>query len=200
MCKKSNKLRKNKCHNRKHRKKYAKRARFKNRKQRRSITGRKPSATPSPSSSSTVRQTEQTSSPTRTRASINPTIVVTPERPTHSTNQSSPATNQSSPATNGSFSHLHCFAKKEKRSHYDQKRLRNTISFLYEYNYHHDYTKGILKLEGNGGVYSQINQHLILKHNHSNTIKNVVKDTQEAIANYELYEPDRKIYTKKNYT
>ena len=42
MCKKSNKLRKNKCHNRKHRKKYAKRARFKNRKQRRSITGRKP--------------------------------------------------------------------------------------------------------------------------------------------------------------
>jgi hypothetical protein len=204
--------RRNVAHFRKSRKKRGKRNSLTNRKRRRSVTGRKPirHTTSSSSSSNTPLSNNQTTTnhtfsvttnnqsknkTNRTDVTFPPVTIVSPTK--------IPTRNITSLSNNLAPSHRtpsddNQLNLRPIKSFHDQMRLRSTISFVYEFNYHANYVAGKIPLEGTKGVFYFINKSLMLKSNYYKTIKKVVLDTQHAIDNDCLYEPERVVYTKKH--
>ena len=83
---------------------------------------------------------------------------------------------------------------KGMKSWIDQRRLKESISFIYEFTYHPLYVEGTLDLYGRSGIISAIANSLYLKNTHYKTIKKVILDTIECINNDEVYEGHRSTY------
>ena len=92
----------------------------------------------------------------------------------------------------------HNNSRKGFKSWIDQRRMKESISFIYEFTYHPGYIEGTKSLYGRDGIISTIANNLSLKNAHYKTIKKVVLDTIEAISNDEVYEPNRATYTTPN--
>ena len=80
------------------------------------------------------------------------------------------------------------------KSWLDQKRMRETIAFIFEFTYYNDYLDGKQDLSGRGGIISAIANSLKIGNTHYKTVKRVVLDTINAIRNDEIYEPFRSTY------
>ena len=80
------------------------------------------------------------------------------------------------------------------KSFLDQRRMRETISFIFEFTYYPEYEKGNQEIFGRGGIISCIANTLNMGNTHYKTVKKVVLDTLNAIDNDEVYEPFRTTY------
>ena len=168
----------NKSHFRKIRKNKKKRKSFSSRKRRRKSSGtRKVPSSSSPKSSLTYQSTT-TFSPTTQTDSVSPTSPPGIKRIVHV------AVPSNSDNT-----------IKGMRSWVNQKRMKETISFIYEFTYHPLYVAGTQELYGRSGIISSIANSLLMKNTHYKTIKRVVLDTIECIQNDEVYEGHRSTYT-----
>ena len=72
--------------------------------------------------------------------------------------------------------------------------MRTTISFVYEWGYHHAYLDGTQKLKGSGGIVSSVAGQLNLLKTHYKTVEKVIDDTILALKNGDRYEPYRKSF------
>ena len=84
------------------------------------------------------------------------------------------------------------------KSWLDQRRMRETISFIFEFTYYPKYEDGSQDLYGRGGIISCISNTLKMGQTHYKTVRKVVLDTIESINNDEVYEPFRTTYEKKH--
>ena len=84
--------------------------------------------------------------------------------------------------------------RKGIKSWLDQRRMRETISFIFEFTYYPEYFKGNQDIYGRGGIISCIANTLKMGNTHYKTVKKVVLDTLNAIENDEIYEPFRDTY------
>jgi hypothetical protein len=75
--------------------------------------------------------------------------------------------------------------------------MKVAISFYYEWLLHDDFLAGNIDIDGRSGVYGKIGRALNLSKTHYNTIKQVVDETIDALANGQIYEPYRKPIDKR---